>query len=189
MRTPKLDELDRVANAFSSMLRRMLLGVLKGILIGGLVGGLWVFGLGTPLVAGFLGYVAAILTGVCAALVAGKPIWARGAWIEVLLKSVAAAVLGFGVMYGVRNWLDTTLSAGPLGQGLLSELPLVMLPLVATVLAVFFEIDNTDEATNASDADGTQRRRVAADSESSHSIEAELESEGVDERRANNKLQ
>lgn len=171
------------------MLRRLLLGVLKGILIGGLVGSLWVFGLGLPLMTGFLSYLAAIFTGVCAALLAGKPVWARGAWIEVLLKSIAAAVLGFGVLYAVRNWLDTTLSAGPLGQGSFSELPLVMLPFVATVLAVLFEVDNTDEPTTEPPADRAERPRIAADATADGAIDAEPESERVDPRRANHKLQ
>lgn len=170
------------------MLRRLLLGVFKGILIGGLVGSLCVFGLGLPLLTGVLSYLAAIFTCVFVALFAGKPVWARGAWIEVLLKSVAAAVLGFGVLYAVRNWLDTTLSAGPLGQGALSELPLVMLPLVATVLAVFFEIDNADEPT-ASQDDGSRRQRVAGETAADDVVDEEPASERVDQRRANHKLQ
>lgn len=173
------------------MLRRLLLGLLKGLLIGGLVGSLLVFGLGLPLMVGFLSYLAAIFTGVCTALLAGKPVWARGAWIEVLLKSVAAAVLGFGVLYGVRNWLDTTLSVGPLGQGSVSELPLVMLPLVATILAVFFEIDNTDEPTTETRADGAKRLRVDGETaeEMDHTDMLEPASGRVERRRAGHKLQ
>lgn len=172
------------------MLRRVLLGVLKGILIGGLVGSLWVFVLGMPLMTGFLSYLAAIFTGVCVALLAGKPVWARGAWIEALLKSVAAAVLGFGVLYAVRNYLDATLSAGPLGQGSFSELPFLMLPLVATVLAVFFEIDNSDEPVTEAAADPPQRQRVAGEIADDDAVDArEPESERLDQRRASHKLQ
>lgn len=171
------------------MLRRFLLGMLKGILIGGLVGSLWVFGLGLPLMAGFPSYLAAIFTSVCVALLAGKPIWARGAWIEVLLKSIAAALLGSGVLYAVRNWLDTLVSAGPLGQGALSELPLLMLPLVATLLAVFFELDNTDEPGTESSNANSRRQRIAADDATDHAIEPEHESERVEPPRANHKLQ
>lgn len=172
------------------MLRRLLLGVLKGILIGGLVGSLLVFGLGMPLMTGFLSYLAAIVTGVGAALLAGKPVWARGAWIEVLLKSVAAAVLGFGVLYAVRNWLDTTLSAGPLGQGSFSELPLLMLPLVATVLAVFFEIDNTDEPPAETRDGDAKRLRVNGEAEDADQTGAlEPASERAEQRRASHKLQ
>ena len=162
------------------MLRRLLLGVRKGALIGGLVGSLWVFVLGIPLVVGVLRYLAAILTGVFAALVAGKPIWSRGAWIEVLLKSVVAAALGAGVMYAFRSWLDATISVGPLGQGLLSTLPFVMLPLLATVLAVFFEVDNTDEPATETPDERAQRQRVggngaAADADAAEALEAESE--------------
>lgn len=173
------------------MLRRLLLGMLKGALIGGLVGSLWVFVLGIPLVVGILGYVAAILTGVLAALVAGKPIWARGAWIEVLLKSVVAALLGAGVMYAFRSWLDATISVGPLGQGLLSTLPFIMLPLLATVLAVFFEVDNTDEPAAERDDQQAKRMRVNGDGAAANDEADELEpaSERVEQRRASHKLQ
>src|SRR5690349_5624070 len=155
------------------MLRRILLGVLKGTLIGGLVGVLFVYGLGIPLLAGFAGYLAAIVTGIVVALLAGKPIWARGAWIEVLLKGVAAALLGAGALYGVRAFLDASLAVGPLGQGLLSELPLVMLPLVATLLAVFFEVDNTAEPAAQVGEQQAKRLRVNGDGDGAASDEAD----------------
>jgi len=174
------------------MLRRLLVGVLKGTLIGGLVASLWVYGLGIPLVVGVLGYVAAILTGVFAALVAGKPIWARGAWIEVLLKSVVAALLGAGVMYAFRSWLDAAISVGPLGEGLLSTLPFVMLPLLATVLAVFFEVDNTDEPVTETRDERAQRQRVdgngaVTDTDAAEALEAENELEPVERPSARRK--
>jgi len=172
------------------MLRRILLGVLKGTLIGALVGVLFVYGLGIPLLAGVAGYLAAIVTGVFVALLAGKPIWASGAWIEVLLKGVAAAVLGAGALWAVRAFLEASISVGPLGQGLLSELPFVMLPLVATLLAVFFEVDNTDEPEATPPGDHAKRLRVNGDGAASDEADAlEPASERAEQRRASHKLQ
>jgi hypothetical protein len=138
-----------------------------------------------------VGYLAAVVTGIFVALLAGKPIWARGAWIEVLLKGVAAAVLGAGALYAVRAFLDASLAVGPLGQGLLSELPLVMLPLVATLLAVFFEVDNTDEPTAEPGDQQAKRVRVNGDGAAASDETDSLEpaSERVRERRASHKLQ
>lgn len=170
------------------MLRRLLLGVLKGTLIGAFVGSLMVFVLGVSLMTGFLGYLAAVFTGVCVALLAGKPIWTRGAWIEVLLKGVAAAVLGAGLLYGVRSFLDTSLALGSLGVGSLSQLPLVMLPLLATVLAVFFEVDNTDEPAERSAGDPQKKLRVPDRAEGVDDVDAlEATSERASQRRASHK--
>ncbi len=127
------------------MLRRFLLGTLEGALIGAALGALLVYGLHIALLAGVLGYLAAVVTGLCVAAIAGKPIWARGAWVEVLLKAIAAAALGAAGMFLMRHYLDVSLSAGPLGTGLPAELPLVALPFLATVLAIFFELDNTGD--------------------------------------------
>ena len=170
------------------MLRRLLLGVLKGTLIGALVGSLMVFVMGVSLMTGFVGYLGAVVTGVCVALLAGKPIWARGAWIEVLLKGVAAAVLGAGLLYGVRTFLDTSLALGSLGSGSLSQLPLVMLPLMATILAVFFEVDNTDEPRELSKADQDKKLRVTTGGEDVDEADAlQAPSESVGQRRASHK--
>jgi hypothetical protein len=169
------------------MLRRLLLGVLKGTLIGLGVGSLLVFVLGLSLMSGLFGYLAAVFTGVCVALLAGKPIWARGAWIEVLLKGVAAAVLGAGLLYGVRTFLDTSLALGFWGSGSVSQLPLVVLPLVATVLAVFFEIDNTDDPAERLEADRQQRLRVTDRENVDEADALEASSESAGERRASHK--
>ena len=169
------------------MLRRLLLGVLKGTLIGALLGSLLVFVLGVSLMTGFLSYLAAVFTGVCVALLAGKPIWARGAWIEVLLKGVAAAVLGAGLLYGVRTFLDTSLALGSLGTGSLSQLPLVMLPLLATVLAVFFEVDNTDEPAERPEDDRQKRLRVTDRAKDVDEVEALEASESAAQPRASRK--
>lgn len=159
------------------MLKRLLLGLLKGSLIGAGVGSLLVFVFGVSTMGSGLAYLAVVLTGILVALLAGKPIWARGAWVEVLLKGVAAALVGAALLYGVRNYLDTTVAFGPSMTGSLSQLPLAILPLVATVLAVFFEVDNTDEP-ELGDSDKGQRVRVDAPPPDRAATEVDLEGEG-----------
>jgi hypothetical protein len=134
-----------MANAFSQMLQRLLLGFLKGTLAGAAVGAALVFGVGVSLMSGLVAYPAAIIAGVCVALVAGKPIWVQGAWVEVLLKAIAAALLGMGLTFLVRHYVPGDLALGPLGKGPAGSLPLVVLPLLAAVLGTFFELDNTGE--------------------------------------------
>lgn len=136
------------------MLRRLLLGFLKGGLVGGALGAVLVFGLGITALTGLLAYAMTVAAGIIVALVAGKPIWAKGAWVEVLLKAVAAVPAAAGLVFAARHVLQGTISLGPLGSGPASQLPLVMLPLVTTLLATFFEMDNTDEQG----APGSRRR-------------------------------
>ncbi len=137
------------------MLRRLLLGFFKGLLIGGALGAVLVFGLGVTTLTGLVAYVTAVGAGVIAALVAGKPIWAKEAWVEVVLKAVVAAPVAAGFVFAMRQWMTSTWSLGPLGTGTPGQLPLVLLPLVATLLATFFEMDNTDE-----DGGAATKRRV-----------------------------
>ena len=127
----------------SQMLRRLLFGLLKGGLLGAALGALLVFGLGVPALAGFGGYLAVMLTGVLVALVAGKPIWEKGAWVEVLLKGVVAALLSAGAFYVIAHYVTGTAATAdlvPFGQQ-----PLFVLPGVATLLAMLFEADNTKD--------------------------------------------
>jgi hypothetical protein len=127
------------------MLRRLLLGLLKGTLLGGALGLVLVFGFGVSSLTGVPAYGAAILAGVCAALVAGKPIWASGAWVEVLLKSIAAAAVSVVLLWVMRTYLPVSASLGPLGSGPLSGLPLFVLPGLASLLAILFELDNNGD--------------------------------------------
>jgi len=130
--------------------KRATVGLLKGLLIGGLIAFGVVQGLGVTTFGVFLAYALAVATGVLTALLAGRPVWARGARVEAAVKSVAGALLAAGVMFALRKWADITLDLSAIGAGVgaLSELPAVALPLVATVLALVFELDNTgdDEA-------------------------------------------
>ncbi len=132
------------------MIGRLLKGIVLGILLGGLAAAALAKGLGvlTFAVAGgaFLAYAAAAVTGAVVGLVAGKPIWAKGAWIEALLKTFFGALLAAGGMFLVRRFggVPVDLARLGLGAGAASELPFVSLPAIATVLSMFFEVDNTD---------------------------------------------
>jgi hypothetical protein len=142
------------------MLKRALIGLVKGVLVGGALGAGLVYGLGLAVFPAWLAYIAAVLTGAVTGLVAGKPIWQKDARIEAGLKAVAGAVVGGFAMFGVRQWLGVSIDLGELGKGALGDLPLTSLPLVATLLALFFEIDNTGDDGKAEDA---SKKRVAAD--------------------------
>ncbi|HEX3776671.1 MAG TPA: hypothetical protein VHV51_19495 [Polyangiaceae bacterium] len=132
------------------MLRRLLLGLVEGLLLGVALGVAYcrVFGAGAPsaVVTALLGAVVGFAIG----LVAGRPIWARDAKTEALLKSLAGALAGLGLAFALRHWLKLAvdLSALSLGTGSAGELPATSLPLIATALALFFELD--DDGTRAS---------------------------------------
>jgi hypothetical protein len=141
---------------------RLLKGLILGLVIGGLVAAVLVKGLGilTFAAAGapVLAYAAALATGAVVGLVAGKPIWAKGAWIEALLKTFFGALLAAGGMALLRKFghFDVDLVKLGLGSGSIGELPVLALPAIATVLSVFFEVDNTDSPEPAE-----KGRRVA----------------------------
>ena len=125
------------------MLKRVLFGLLKGTVIGGLLGAALVFGLGMPVFAAWLAYVAAAVTGALTGLVAGKGIWEKDARIEAGLKAGVGALIGAGAMFAIRRWLSMNVDLGQLGAGVVGELPIASLPLIATALALFYELDNT----------------------------------------------
>jgi hypothetical protein len=143
------------------MLRRLLVGLILGLLIGGFAG----YGLlqvWPMAMAGALAYALAAAVAVFVALVAGKPIWAKGAIIEVGLKAVVGAALGAGLLFGLRfvplsiPTLDLpvlgTVAGAQLGRHLFGALISV-----ATLLSVFYELDNDDTA----EADAPKKARVA----------------------------
>jgi hypothetical protein len=152
------------------MVRRLLVGLVLGVIIGGLVAAAVVKGLHVTsfLESGgaALAYIAAIATGVLAGLVAGKPIWAKGAWIEVGLKAFFGSLLAAGAMFALRKWGAMNVSLGALGSGALGDLPITSLPIISTVLSVFYELDNTDPPATEADAKGqtgasSSNKRVA----------------------------
>jgi hypothetical protein len=151
------------------MLRRLLVGLVLGVVIGGIVAAAVVKGLAITTFAGTGGaafaYIAAIVTGVLAGLVAGKPIWAKGAWIEVGLKAFFGSLLAAGAMFALRKWGNVSVDLAGLGSGALGELPVTSLPIISTVLSVFYSLDNTDapeaEAAAAGKDSPATNKRVA----------------------------
>ena len=107
------------------VLVRLLVGLLKGLAIGALAGyGLARAGFAMP--GAFIGYAAAAVLGAVLACLAGKPIWAKGASVEVGMKALTGVIIAPLLLIAVRRWLTYELpfeSAGAardwprLGQG------------------------------------------------------------------------
>jgi hypothetical protein len=140
------------------MFGRLLFGLLKGLVVGGLVGfALAKAGFIAP--GAFIAYASAAATGVLVGLVAGKPIWAKDAKIEAGMKAVVGALVGAGLLWAVRRWLGgipLPFSLGTLAEanrslgetasnGTVGGLSLTSLPVVASVLGAFYDVDNTPE--------------------------------------------
>jgi hypothetical protein len=140
------------------MAKRALLGLLKGLVIGGLIAVVLVKGVGIATFGAWLAYPLAVLVGVIAGLVAGKPIWAQDARIEAGLKALVGAIVGGGLMFALRKWINPSVDLGALGAAGLGELPILSLPLIATALSIFFELDNTAEP-----AEPKQKQRAPGD--------------------------
>ena len=161
------------------MIGRLLLGVIKGLLLGGVVLGALVFGLHMSELPLLLAYAAAVLTGALTGLVAGKPIWQKEAKIEAGLKALGGAALGAAVLWAVLRWVPL----GPLNAvAIHAHLPtltaasnVLALPLVAVVLAVLFELDNTPAPKGEEPAASlpAKRTRVAAAEDPTEVAEAE----------------
>jgi hypothetical protein len=143
------------------MFARLIVGILKGLVVGGLVGfGLLKLGVGL-FVGGWaiLAYIAAALTGVVVGLIAGKPIWAKDAKIEAGMKAFVGALLGAGLMFGLKKLqlplADSALSAfGVMTKDpqTLATFPITALAMVAAVLGGFYEADNTPQLESPSKA-------------------------------------
>jgi hypothetical protein len=154
------------------MLKRFFVGLLIGILLGGamaaaLVKGLHVLNFGDTGGGVLLAYVTALVTGAVVALVAGKPIWAKGAWIEVGLKAFFGSLLAAGGMFALRKWgvSPVDLSRFSVGTGTVGSLSVTSIPILATVLSVLFEVDNTDAPPEKAKAKSSEAApRIAASS-------------------------
>lgn len=137
------------------MLKRLIVGLFLGTIIGAILAAALVQGLGVMSFAdsslGAVGaYLAAAVTGVVTGLVAGKPIWSADGKIEAGLKAFFGALIALGGMFVLRQWVhvpvDLTSLKASNGPTELAQLPAVSLPIIAAVLAAFFELDNTGEA-------------------------------------------
>jgi hypothetical protein len=146
------------------MLKRLIVGLILGTVIGAVVAAVLVQGLGW--INGFpypvFAYLAAAATGVITGLVAGKPIWAADGKIEAGLKAFFGALLALGAMFALRSWANLHLDLSMLkaGEGGLGELPAASLPIIAALLAGFYEIDNSP----SDNADKKSDEAAAADS-------------------------
>ena len=164
------------------MLKRLIGGLVKGVLVGGVLAVVLVKGLGITTLGAAMAYPAAVLAGILAALVAGKPIWARGAWIEVVLKGIVGSALAAALMFALRRWgqLPLDLSGVGAGVGIVGELAATSLPIVATLLAVLFDLDNTGDEEADSRSPEAERRPVrVADQTGEDELDLELPEEEV----------
>jgi hypothetical protein len=161
------------------MLKRLIVGLILGTVIGAVVAAVLVQGLGMALFSNAVfAYLAAAATGVITGLVAGKPIWSADGKIEAGLKAFFGILLGLGGMFVLRTWVnfDLDLSMLKAGEGPLGALPAASLPIIAAVLAGFYEIDNSpsegdkkddDSSSGASSKKGAGKKvRVADEDES-----------------------
>lgn len=143
----------------------MVKRLLVGLVLGTMVGALCAFALSRVIHGAVLGtsglilaYGASVVTGVLTGLICGKPIWASEGKIEAGLKAFFGALIAAGGMFAIRRWvhLDVDLTALKLGHGLLGDMPVASLPLIAAVLGGFFELDNSPAP------EGEEKKRVAA---------------------------
>lgn len=127
------------------MLRRAFLGLFEGLVIGLGLGALCAhLGLAAPgavmraLLAGGAGFLVG--------LVAGRPVWARAAKTEALLKAGVGALVAAALSFALGRWLTLPidLTAYGLGAGAAAGLAAVALPAIACALALFFELDHTE---------------------------------------------
>lgn len=167
------------------MLKRLIVGLVLGGVIGAVVAAVLVQGLGWLVFPNaVVAYLAAAATGVIAGLVAGKPIWSSDGKIEAGLKAFFGALLGLGGMFALRSWLNVHLDLDALkaGEGMVGQLPAASLPLIAMLLAGFYELDNSGSSDEkkeeegkggASKKDAGKRVRVADEEEAEEEEEEE----------------
>lgn len=145
------------------MLKRLLVGLVLGVVIGGLLG-YGLFQVLPTVMTGVLGYAFAAATGVLVGLVAGKPIWAKGAQIEAGLKAFVGALLSMGILFGIRFIGLTIPAVAGIPAAELGHHAIASLMAISTVLAVFYEIDNTggDEEEGDKKRVAPEKARIAA---------------------------
>jgi len=141
----------------------LLWGIFVGLVVGGGLSALSVYGLQVPVdqpLSAIWAYLFACVGGVLVGLLAGKPIWAKGARIEAGLKAVFGAFLGGALMFGLRRWvgIGLDLSSIHLGSGAIGTSAVLSLPVVATLMALLFEVDNM---FGGGGKDGGGKKRIA----------------------------
>jgi hypothetical protein len=155
------------------MLKRLLVGLVIGVVAGGALG----FGLLQLLsdpMGGALGYAFAAITGVLVGLVAGKPIWAKGALVEAGLKAFVGALLACGLLLGLRYVPVELPGLAGATSAKLGYHAFGALMSVATLLSVFYEIDNTGGDEEEAKG-GAAKKRVAGPAPKGLGAAAELD--------------
>ncbi len=158
------------------MLKRFGVGWLKGLVVGGVVGAGLHFGLGWTTVEPLLGYLVAMATAASAAVLAGRPPWREGAWIEASLKGVVGVGLGalFAYLAGrfaAFAWPFAIPGVDPAARW--SSLPLVFAPLVGALVGALVELDNTGSEGKSPPARGPGAPRVRARADEAEDAEIE----------------
>jgi hypothetical protein len=140
------------------MLRRLLLGLVEGLVLGTALAIASVRGLGLVEPGGLVLALLGAIAGFAVGLVAGRPVWARDAETEALLKAAAGALGGFGLAFALRHWLKVPvdLDQYSLGAGPAGELSAVALPAITTALGLVFELD--DDGKRSSGDRGSKRQ-------------------------------
>ncbi len=176
------------------MLKRLIVGLVLGTVIGAVVAAVLVQGLGWMVFPNaVVAYLAAAATGVIAGLVAGKPIWSADGKIEAGLKAFFGVLLGLGAMFALRSWVTVNLDLDALkaGHDVLGNLPAASLPVIAALLAGFYELDNSgssekkeEESKGGADAKSSGKKvRVAKDEEEEAEEEEEEERPAAKKKR------
>jgi hypothetical protein len=154
------------------MLKRLFVGLFLGTIVGAVLAAILVQGLGVMSWEGsFLGkagaYLAAAFTGVVTGLIAGKPIWSADGKVEAGLKAFFGSLIALGGMFVLRTWVhvpvDLSAIKASVGPADVGELPALSLPIIAAVLAAFFELDNNEKGEKKDEekaATGGTRVRV-----------------------------
>jgi hypothetical protein len=170
------------------MLKRLFVGLFLGALVGAILAAVLIQGLGVMTFDGSaLGatgaYLAAAVTGVLTGLIAGKPIWSADGKIEAGLKAFFGALLALGGMFVLRQWVhaevDLTALKASHGPAEIGQLPALSLPIIAAVLASFFELDNTEdkdkkeEEKGSASANSSSKVRIAGQDEADDAEEEE----------------
>lgn len=131
------------------MVKRLVVGLLLGAVIGAIGAAVLVQGLGVTTFEGkgLFAYLAAAVIGIVTGLVAGKPIWSADGKIEAGVKAFVGMVVALGAMFVLQKWVHVPvdLTALRAGKGALGLLPAASLPIIGSLLAAIFEIDNTGE--------------------------------------------
>jgi hypothetical protein len=160
------------------MLKRLGIGLAIGIVVGVALG-YGLFQVFPAAMAGALGYVFAAITGVVVGLVAGKPIWAKGAGVEAGLKAGIGAVLSCALLFGIRFLGFSVPAVAGIPSAPIGHHAIGALLAISTVLAVFYELDNSGSEEDEKNA--PTRKRVEGEAPSKR---MRMTAEGEDEEVA-----